>query len=276
MSPIRFVKMSGAGNDFIVIGLAESEALGARLPEWTRAVTRRGLSVGSDGVLVVTKTGPDRVALRFLNPDGGEAFCGNGTRCAARYAHLRALTGAHLVVETCVGAIAAEVRGSSVRLAVPIPEDRGARRVEHTGVAVEGRFVSAGSPHFVIPADDVDSWPLAERAPWVRRHPAFGEAGVNVDVVAWRSDGALRIRTFERGVEGETLSCGSGALAAARVAIGEGRRGRIRIVPASGIELVVEVPQDVERAATVGFEGDARVIFEGVLSPEAEVPGGPA
>jgi diaminopimelate epimerase len=269
---IPFLKMSGAGNDFVVIGAAEAEALGARLPEWTRAVARRGLSVGSDGVLVVTPSGRDRVALRFLNPDGGEAFCGNGTRCAARYAHLRGLTGRRLVVETCAGPIAAEVRDGTVRLEVPVPKDRGRTRVENAGTAVEGRFVDAGSPHFVIRADDVAAWPLAERAPWIRRHPAFGDAGVNVDVVAERPDGSLRIRTWERGVEGETLSCGSGALAAARLAIDGGRRGRIRIVPASGIELVVDVPQDVERAPSVGFEGDARVVFEGVLSPEAALP----
>jgi diaminopimelate epimerase len=120
----------------------------------------------------------------------------------------------------------------------------------------------------VLEARDLAVAPLSTLGPALRSHPEFGVAGTNVDLVAWRADGALGIRTWERGVEGETLSCGSGAVAAALwAALTEGRRD-VRIVPASGVPLRVAVEGPPEAPTGAVLEGDARRVFEGTLEDE--------
>jgi diaminopimelate epimerase len=268
---IPIVKMSGAGNDFVVLGAAEAALVADVLAAWTRRVCRRGLSVGADGVLVVTPSTADRVRVRFLNPDGSEAFCGNGSRCAARFAVLRGLARSPLVLETAIGDVPAAVSEDAVTLTVLRPEDHGPRTLEGEGFRIEGRFVMAGVPHFIAFHDDLERAPLDRLGPWARRHPSFGAGGANVDLVAWNTGeagGTLGIRTWERGVEGETLSCGSGALAAALVACEQTGRNHVRVVPASRIPLEIGIgaPGDPMRAT---LRGDARVVLEGVVPPEA-------
>jgi diaminopimelate epimerase len=262
---LLFVKMSGAGNDFLVLGPEAVAKLPGDPSDWARRVCRRGLSVGADGVLLVEPQGGGRVGVRFLNPDGTAAFCGNGSRCAARFAHLRGLAGAEMVLETSAGDVPARVEGEAVRIELPPPEDRGALRVDLREETLEGRWIVAGTPHFLVLVDDTDAAPLDRWGPAVRRHPRFAPQGVNVDVVRVGPDGRVRLRTWEKGVERETLACGSGAVAAAALArLGGGGR-RVEVRPASGIPLVVEFGADDR----VGLSGDARLIFEGRLDAEA-------
>jgi len=262
-------KMSGAGNDFLVLG---PEAV-ARIPDdpavWARRVCRRRLSVGADGVLLVEPTGANRVRVRFYNPDGSPAFCGNGSRCAARFASLSGLTGERLILETSIGEVRAEVGDSQVRLVLPAPRDSGEVAIELAAESVVGRAVDAGVPHFVVFVDGVADAPLERWGPALRRHERFGPAGTNVDLVALAPDGHLDLRTWERGVEGETLACGSGAVAAAVAARVRGGPPRNRIVPASGIPLEVELPGRAETPDAAILTGDARLIFEARLAPDA-------
>lgn len=259
----RFLKMSGAGNDFVVLGPEEGQALGRELVAWTRRVCRRGVSVGADGVLLVEPAGPGRVRVLFLNPDGGEAFCGNGSRCAARFAFLRGFAEERMLLQTCAGEVPAHVVGRSVRLTLTLPEDRGCVRLERDGERLEGRLLHAGVPHFVAFVEGLSTAPLSSWGPWIRRHPRFEPEGTNVDFVEWRREGELGIRTWERGVEGETLACGSGALAAAALVHGEA--SEVRLVPASGIPLRVEFGLAQGR---VVLEGDARIVCEGFATDE--------
>jgi diaminopimelate epimerase len=268
----KLLKMSGAGNDFVVLGPEEGHALGHELPHWTRKICRRGLSVGADGVLVVEPVAPGRVLVKFLNPDGGEAFCGNGSRCAARYAFLRGFAGQSMVLLTHAGEVPARVAGDLVRLTLRSPEDRGRVQLEKDGEVLEGRLLHAGVPHLVAFVEKLASAPLASWGPWIRRHPRFDPEGTNVDFVEWRPDGDLGIRTWERGVEGETLACGSGALAAAAL-VRQGQSARVRLVPASGVGLVVEFASS-EQGPLVVLEGDARVVLDG-FAPEEAVSGFP-
>lgn len=266
--PVRVVKMSGAGNDFVVLGPDEARRMGEAIVSWTRRVCRRGLSVGADGVLVVEPSGPGRARVRFLNPDGSDAFCGNGSRCAARFALLRGFAGPLMTLDTAAGDVPAEVDGDRVRLTLPAPEDRGSETIETAGVRIEGRRILAGVPHFVISVPDLAAAPLHVWGPRLRSNPRFGPAGTNVDLVRRREDGAVAIRTWERGVEGETLACGSGALAAARALGLDGRADRrIFILPRSGVPLVVELGA-TPGVSPVVLEGDARLVFEGVVTPE--------
>jgi diaminopimelate epimerase len=266
---VKIAKLSGAGNDFVVIGADEARALGDGLESWVRRVCRRGLSVGADGVVVVEPSGERRVRMRFLNPDGGEAFCGNGSRCAARYAHLRGWVGnAPFVLDARVGEIEAQVSGQTVRLVLPPPRDLGVAALEIGGTRVEGRSIDSGVPHFVVSVADVSSAPLAHWGPTLRRHPRFGAEGTNVDVVSVNQD-AAHVRTWERGVEGETLSCGTGAVAAAHVARIAGAGECVRVMPASGVALTVALPGPPHAPRCAVVEGDARLVFEATLAPES-------
>jgi diaminopimelate epimerase len=264
----RLVKMSGAGNDFIILD-AEEFALLQGDADWVRRICRRGLSVGADGVLVVEPLGDDRVGVRFYNPDGSVAFCGNGSRCAARFAHERGFAGPRLTLRTDGGEIPAEIHDDRVRLTLPAPRDGGEICVEWDGDRLEGRSVDAGTPHFVVWSEQIDADPLERWGPGVRRHPVFGSHGTNLDLIMYRADGALAIRTWERGVEGETLACGSGAVAAAHVARLRGAAESVTVLPASGVPLHVELPGAAGKAAQAILEGDARYVFEADLSAEA-------
>jgi len=262
-------KMSGAGNDFLVLGPEAAARISDNLAAWVRRVCRRRLSVGADGVLLVEPCGADRVRVRFYNPDGSPAFCGNGSRCAARFASLTGLTGERLILETSIGEIRAEVRGSEVRVALPAPRDGGEVTIELADESIAGRAIDAGVPHFVVFVKGVADAPLDRWGPAIRRHERFGPAGTNVDLVALAPDGSLDLRTWERGVEGETLACGSGAVAAAVAARAGGGPPRSRVVPASGIPLEVELTGPVEAPDAAILTGDARLIFEARLAPEA-------
>lgn len=268
MTPVRFTKMSGAGNDFVVLDEEGARGIGEDPSAWARRVCRRGWSVGADGVLIVRPEGPGRVRADFWNPDGSEAFCGNGTRCAARFAFARGYGGETMTLATVAGDVAAVVEEASVTLTLPAPRDRGWAVAEAAGTRWRGRLVEAGVPHFVVEVDDVSAAPLATIGPILRKHPMWGAPGANVNVIARTAEGIYRVRTWERGVENETLACGTGAIATGLAARLSGEGERVRVLPASGIELVVTIPGDPTRPSHALLSGDARFVFEGTLLPE--------
>src|SRR5262245_59664500 len=268
--PVRFTKMSGAGNDFVVLDERTwKEIPGDRLA-WVRAVWRRGLSVCADGVLVVTAERPGEVRVLFLNPDGGEAFCGNGSRCAARFAVTRGLaSGSELVLWTAAGRVPAVVDGPTVTLTLPAPHDFGPIDLPHDGKTYGARFVDAGVPHVVLSVEGLGGYPLDRIGPPLRRHSALGPSGANVDLIETDASGRVHVRTWERGVEAETLACGTGAVAAGMAARIAGAGPTVVVVPRSGSELVVTLPGERGRPDLATLTGDARFVFEGTLDGEA-------
>jgi diaminopimelate epimerase len=271
MSPlVRFEKMSGAGNDFVVLAASAWESLSGDRAAWVRAVCRRGLSVGADGVLVVSNEAPGRVRVVFFNPDGGEAFCGNGSRCAARYAATKGLAGAaDMTLITSFGEVPAVVDGPTVHLTLPPPEDLGTLTLEGDAATFRGRRIFAGVPHVVFPVEELASFPLERIGPVLRRHPKLGPSGANVNLVERDERGRIHVRTWERGVENETLACGSGAVAVALAARLDGAPETVVVVPRSGFALTVSIPGDPAHPLSARLSGDARFVFEGVLGPEA-------
>lgn len=262
---VPFRKMSGAGNDFIVVGPEGLAALGDRAIPWVRRVCRRRLSVGADGVLFVEPAAAGAVTVRFHNPDGSPAFCGNGSRCAARYAVERGFAGSPLTLRTDVGEIEAAVDDGVVTLTLPAP-----RRLEPLELGgYHAERIEAGVPHLVIRVDDVDAFDLEAWGPRARHDPRFGEAGTNLNVLAATSDGGWRLRTWERGVDGETLACGSGAVAAALVARLAGAGECVRLHPAGGVALEVELPGAASAPRLALLRGDARFIVDGEIESEA-------
>ena len=269
---VPFTKMSGAGNDFLVLDGGAWETVRGDGAAWVRAVCRRGVSVGADGVLVVSPDGPGRARVVFFNPDGGEAFCGNGCRCAARYAATRGVAPAGaMTLATHAGEVPAVVDGAVVRLTLPPPEDLGEIVLEEGAATFRGRRILAGVPHVVIPVAGLDTYPLERVGPSLRRHPKLGPSGANVNLVESDAAGRFHVRTWERGVESETLSCGTGAVAAAFAARLCGSAESVSVVARSGFVLTVTLPGDKARPVFAGLAGDARFVFEGRLDPEALV-----
>ena len=273
--PRAFTKMSGAGNDFLVFG--SRVGVGPTEAETIRRLCRRGTGVGADGVLFLSASSPDRVMVAYYNADGGAArFCANGTRCAARFAALRLGLPSVLDVETGWGVVGATVRADgsvTLRLpapvgpAVPVPTfDPNEKVLERSGAAV-----SAGVPHLVIFTSGptpVEALDLEALAPPLRFHPALPE-GANVHFVEVVARSKLNVRSWERGVEGETLSCGSGAVATAVVAALSRRADPpVAIRTRSGEELVVDFTLGESAATDVTLTGDARFIFEGTWNEE--------
>jgi diaminopimelate epimerase len=276
LSEIEVVTMSGAGNDFVVVGPDEAARIAGREAEFARSVCRRGLSVGADGLLLVEPAGRDRVRVRFFNPDGTETFCGNGSRCAARYARERGLAADALVLETAAGEVHATVDGAHVRVTLPAPRDGGVTTIDVAGEPLTGRLVVAGVPHFVIEVGDPARAPLERWGPGARAHARFAPDGTNVDVLGPTEGASIAVRTWERGVERETLACGSGAVAAAYAARLRGAGERLLVVPRSGVALEVELPGPPAAPLAAVLAGEARFVLRGRLAAESAPPRGAA
>ena len=279
--PYAFTKMSGAGNDFLVFGARVEK--GPLEAEAIRRLCRRGTGVGADGVLFVFAEHPgdpsSRIVADYVNADGSVGrFCGNGTRCAARFAVLRGLARPSLVVATGWGAVGATVQGDgSVALALPEPVavGRAVPSLDAAGETLErdAFALAVGVPHvvsYVKAGVDLDVLDLSILGPLHRRHPAMRE-GANANFVKVLSPSRLAVRTWERGVEAETLACGSGAVASAVVtSFLTGASPPISVATRSGETLEVSFVRDGEVARDVTLTGDARVVFEGTLE---EKPG---
>lgn len=255
----RFWKMSGAGNDFVlVVG-----ALGRRGPALARRLCDRHSGVGADGLLGLSRRGK-AIRLDYWNADGSYAFCGNGTRCGALWARARGWAkGKRFAVKTIRGALSVTVTGKD-RAEVTMPEPSGFRL--NFPLSVSGRtyqcsFVDTGVPHAVILVPDAQRVPVDELGRAVRFHKKFGKAGANVDFVSSR-DGVLLLRTYERGVEDETLACGTGIVAAAAVARALGKAGEaVKVRVRGGDILKVSFS-----AGSTRLEGPGVVTFVGEVS----------
>ena len=271
--------MSGAGNDFLVFSARVKR--GPRETAAIRRLCRRGTGVGADGVLFVHPERPSdpssSIVADYVNADGSEGrFCGNGTRCAARFAVLRGLSGPSLVVATGWGAVGARVlAGGTVTLALPEPVAVGRAVPSHDA---EGRALErdafallVGVPHVVayVKGDvDLEALDLSVLGPAHRRHPALRD-GANANFVKVLGPSRIAVRTWERGVEAETLACGSGAVASAVVtSFLKGLPPPVSVKTRSGETLEIGFNRDGEVAREVTLTGDARVVFEGTLIPE--------
>jgi diaminopimelate epimerase len=264
---------SGAGNDFLA--LPEPERTPGR--DEIRAWCRRGLSLGADGLFVLRRsaapvaTARPAVTMDYFNADGGAAdLCLNGARCAARLAFHLGWAGDEVEVITGAGPVVARRLGDArVALELPRPGTPVEARVEVAERAFRGFRVDAGVPHFVLVwSGGLGSAPVAELGPALRRHPAFGAAGANVDFARFPAADRCELRTFERGVEAETLACGTGVLAVAAVGLALGRLALpATALTAGGFPITVGPAADPGERWTMA--GDARILARGELLPEA-------
>jgi diaminopimelate epimerase len=215
---LLFSKMNGAGNDFVVI---DNRSLTLSLSTRQLAtLCDRHRGVGADGVLLVEPPqGSADFRMRYYNADGGEAeMCGNGARCFTRFANRLAGPFEKIRFETMAGLIEAEINGEWVRLNMGAPQSLSLNgNLEIGGRKLAIHLVNTGVPHAVTFVDDLDNTPVFEWGRAIRRHPSFQPKGTNVNFVKVLGPSQIRIRTYERGVEDETLACGTGVVAAALI-----------------------------------------------------------
>jgi diaminopimelate epimerase len=264
---LRFTKMNGAGNDFVMI---DNRAGEVRLePEQIVRICDRHRGVGADGILLLEKgsNGAD-FRMRYYNRDGGEAeMCGNGARCFARFATKIAKAPAKISFQTPAGLIRGELQGELVTLQMSEPKDLSLDLdVVANGSNEHVHFINSGVPHVVVPvsiAADVD---VRKRGEALRRHAKFSPVGANVNFIEKRGPKKISIRTYERGVEDETLACGTGVVASALIfAATEKVDGPIGVTVRSGSELAVDFKRAGDQFTNVTLTGPAEFAFEGTI-----------
>ena len=254
---IPFDKTSGAGNDFVLLSGLPQGRSGAAL---ARRLCDRRRGIGADGLLVLTRRGR-RVRLDYWNADGSAAFCGNGSRCGALWAAARGwVKGRRFTLDTARGPLEVNLTGRGrAEVTMPSPENlRLDLRLKTSAGARTVHFIDTGVPHAVVFVPDVETIDVKTLGRELRFHKAFGKDGANVDFVSARG-GALRLRTYERGVEDETLACGTGIVAAAAVARALGKtRDRVNVRVRGNETLRVSFQDGATR-----LEGPGVVVFSG-------------
>lgn len=262
-----FTKMNGAGNDFVMI---DNRAGEVRLqPEQIVRICDRHRGVGADGILILEKgaNGAD-FRMRYYNRDGGEAeMCGNGARCFARFANKIAGAPEKISFQTPAGLIRGELHDELVTL--QMSEPKGLRLgVELVAKGQKERlhFINSGVPHVVVPVSKVDDVDVRRKGEAIRRHEMFSPAGANVNFIEKGGAQKIIVRTYERGVEDETLACGTGVVASALIfAATEKVDGPIKVTVRSGSELSVDFKRAGDRFKEVTLTGPAEFAFEGTI-----------
>jgi len=271
MPHITFYKFSGTGNDFIIIDNRKRIVEEKGLPDFVAKVCRRKMSVGADGLILIENSDIADFRWRFFNSDGSTAeMCGNGARCAARFAYMNGIAGTEMSFETLAGIISARIIADQVKIKMTDPGDIRDYSIETENGSLSVSSINTGVPHAVIVTEDIESAQVLRQGREIRFHKAFAPAGTNVNFVSRQSEGSIANRTYERGVEDETLACGTGCVAAAIVtAYKTGTLSPIRVLTGSGGYLTVHYEQEKGRFFNVYLEGDARIIYKGELYEDA-------
>ena len=261
----RFFKMSGSGNDFIMVDATHEAPGPLAVAETIRRLCARGTGVGADGIVFLEPSSSADFRMTYLNSDGSRAeLCGNASLCSSRLATELGIVGeGEFRFETDAGILGARLLAGApevdlqpvveVRPELPFRLESGERWI---GYAV------AGVPHLVVRVDDVSAVDLTGRGRPLRFEPSLAR-GANVNFVAPAGDGSWRMRTYERGVEGETLACGTGAISTAILLVAAGEASSpVRLESRSGRMLSVRLERRGD-AWLPSLSGEARIVFEG-------------
>jgi diaminopimelate epimerase len=269
---IEFYKMSGSGNDFIIIDNRDLSLNVGDLPAFARCVCERNISVGADGLLLIEPSKSTDFKWRFFNSDGSVAeMCGNAARCVARFAYLKGIAGKKLSFETLAGIISAEVNENvpKVKLTDPSPVNLDKKIIIDSREFVLD-IIDTGVPHAVTFIDNLEAFDVFEWGRKIRRHEGFQPKGTNANFVAVLDRHKLKVRTYERGVENETLACGTGAVAAVLIAAQRGLvDSPVDVTFRSGETLRVYFENKNGRFKEIYLEGRVKIVYHGFLFEEA-------
>jgi len=264
---LRFTKMNGAGNDFILFDNRTADIDLDRNQIAQLCDRHRG--IGADGILLLEKpTNRADFRMRYFNADGGEAeMCGNGARCFARFADKVGGQKGRISFETPAGVISAELKDDLVTLRMTEPTDL--RLNVDLSMAAENRtvhFINSGVPHVVIPVAKIDNVDVRGEGAAIRYHKTFSPNGTNVNFIEKLGPNKIAIRTYERGVENETLACGTGIVASALIfAASENCEGPVIVLARGGDELQVSFEKTQHEFRNVTLTGPAEFVFEGTI-----------
>ncbi|MGA1845598.1 diaminopimelate epimerase [Deferribacter abyssi] len=265
---ISFYKMTGSGNDFIIIDNRDGKMNDINLNEFIPKVCARCVSVGADGFILIENSDNVDFKWQFFNSDGSVAeMCGNGSRCAARFAYLNGIAGRKMAFETIAGIIEAEIMdGFNVKVQLTDPFDE---KIDYNlnlnGEELTVSSINTGVPHAVVDVDDIENFDVVKYGRGIRFHEFYQPAGTNVNFYKKIGENKLKVRTYERGVENETMACGTGSVATSIVAVKKGIvKSPVEIETSSGLLLKVYLEN-----GKVYLEGEARVVYTGVLNREA-------
>ncbi len=259
MALLRFIKAHGAGNDFILIDArqcdfpVEDSSLIARL-------CHRRFGIGADGLILLQRSFVADYRMIYFNADGNEqVLCGNGLRCFAAFIYELGDHRESLSIETPNGVLTCKRSGQGISSCFPEPQFLREPFPLALSCGVREVFlVNSGVPHAMLFTEDLEEEEFEELAREVRHHPAFFPEGANVSLLQWDRDKEVRIRTFERGVEGETLACGTAALAAAKVVSSLKKIDHVVVYPRSQEPLEITI-------ANWELTGPAQLVFEGTI-----------
>ena len=269
---IEFYKMSGSGNDFIIIDNRDLSLNVGDLPAFARKVCARKISVGADGLFLIEPSKTVNFKWQFFNSDGsmGE-MCGNGSRCVARYAYLKGIAPKKMSFETIAGIISAEVNDDVVKVRLTDPSP-----VQSIGVLIfdDCQFVldsvDTGVPHAVTFVDNLETCKVFEWGRKIRLHEYFQPRGANANFAMVIDRHKIRVRTYERGVEDETLACGTGAVASVLAAASRGLvDSPVDVLVQSGETLRIYFTKKDDRFGEIYLEGKVKIIYQGLLFEEA-------
>ncbi len=269
---IPFTKMSGSGNDFILIDHREPFLKEDGLKDFVQKVCQRRVSIGADGLILIERSEKADFKWRFYNSDGSEPeMCGNGGRCVARFAHLRGIAGPSLKFETLAGILSATVDGKRVKLEMTKPSGRKLDEILRVDRRKEVfSFLNTGVPHAVLFREDLEKLNVVKIGRAIRRHSHFAPAGTNVNFARVEKGASLSVRTYERGVEDETLACGTGVVASALIAAFKGLvKSPVSVKTRGGEMLTVHFEIEDKEVKRVFFEGDVHIVYEAEMWEEA-------
>jgi len=273
MSDIEITKMSAAGNDFILLD-TQKYSLPDPPESFIRRICSRRISIGADGFLTLDRSKLAHIKVTYFNSDGSRAnLCLNGTRCAAMYAFRNVLAPRKMKIETEAGTFRAEIIQGGVRVQLP----PSARKITHLDLDLDGKpwpgfLVDVGVPHLILLAgEDLSSIDFVPLARMLRYHPLLEPEGANVSMVHIVDENLVRIRTYERGIEDEMLSCSSGSWAAVLALLLSGSRlcSPVQILPQCLIPLNFSFEWRKGNLESMELSGEARFIFQARIQPEA-------
>jgi len=257
MPKIKFAKMVASGNDFVVIDKKPAGNLCAL----TRALCDRKFGVGADGLLLISKVKNADLRMRIINADGSEAeMCGNGARCAALFSGKKKAK-----MLTLAGLINTRVCGSQVKIQLTDPKSiKLDIPLKVNGRPIKVNFINTGVPHVVVFVNGLEKMDVDSIGRLIRWHIKFAPAGTNVNFVEVDEGNLIRVRTYERGVEGETLACGTGSTASALIfALKNNLKGLVRVKTQSGEVLKIHFNRENDVFKDVWLEGSAKIAYKG-------------
>ena len=268
MRKLKFTKAVATGNDFIIVDNRASD-IKTQLPALSRKMCERKRSIGADGLLVIETSKNSDFRMRIFNPDGSEAeMCGNGSRCVALYAAAKKIAGPAMTIETLAGILNATVKGRIVKVKLTEPKEikwNFCLMIDKCPYHLN--FVDTGVPHVVHFVDDLDKVDVKNLGAHIRGHSEFSPEGTNADFVRVINKSKIKIRTYERGVEDETLACGTGAVASAIIAAEtEKMSSPVTVETRSGEELKIYFEMIRGEFKNVYLEGAAQLLYEGEVS----------